>query len=87
MPRAFIPPLLRDLTGDRTEVTVEGATVRQVIDALEQQFPGIKARLCDQDALRPGLIVAVGSSIATGGLRAKVGPDDEVHFLPALGGG
>lgn len=87
MPRAFIPPTLRTLTNGQAEVIVDGATVREVIDALETQFPGIKPRLCGDDALRPGLIVAVGTTVATAGLRAKVAPDDEVHFLPALGGG
>lgn len=87
MPKAFIPPSLRDLTGDQVVVTVSGSTVRQVIDALDQQFPGIKSRLCVEEALRPGLMVAVGSRFAPEGLRARVHPDDEVHFLPALGGG
>ena len=87
MPRAFIPPALRSLTGGQSEVVVEGATVRGVIDSLDKDFPGIKARLCEDDRLRTGLIVTVGSAVATAGLRAKVGSDDEVHFTPALGGG
>jgi molybdopterin synthase sulfur carrier subunit len=87
MPRAFIPPMLRTLTNGEREVVVEGETVRAVVDALEARYPGIKARLCTDDGLRPGLIVAVGSTVATAGLRAKVAFDDEVHFLPALGGG
>jgi molybdopterin converting factor small subunit len=87
MPRAFIPPALRSMTAGQSEVDVDGATVRAVIDALETRFRGIKARLCEDDRLRTGLIVTVGSAVATAGLRAKVGPDDEVHFTPALGGG
>jgi molybdopterin synthase sulfur carrier subunit len=87
MPRAFIPPALRPLTDGQAEVVVDGATVRQVIDALDARFPGVKARLCDGDRLRSGLIVTVGSAVATQGLRAGVGPNDEVHFTPALGGG
>jgi len=79
--------MLRSLTNGQSEVEVAGATVREVIDALETQFPGIKARLCNDDGLRPGLIIAVGTTVATAGLRAKVAPNDEVHFLPALGGG
>jgi molybdopterin converting factor small subunit len=87
MARAFIPPALRSLTGGQSEIDVDGATVRAVIDALEARFPGIKSRLCEDDRLRAGLIVTVGSAVATAGLRAKVGPGDEVHFTPALGGG
>lgn len=87
MPCAFIPPALRSLTDGQAEVVVDGATVRKVIDALETRFPGVKQRLCDGDRLRTGLIVTVGSAVATQGLRAAVKPDDEVHFTPALGGG
>ena len=39
------------------EVAVEGGTVREVVDALDRQFPGIKERLCRGDALAPGLQV------------------------------
>jgi len=87
MPRAFIPPALRSLTCGQSEIDVGGATVRAVVDALDARYPGIKARLCEEDRLRSGLIVTVGSAVATAGLRAKVGPNDEVHFTPALGGG
>jgi molybdopterin synthase sulfur carrier subunit len=87
MPRAFIPPALRTLTGGQTEVDVPGETVRAVIEQLDVRFPGIQARLCKDGALAPGLIVSVGPTIAALGLRAKVAPHDEVHFLPALGGG
>jgi molybdopterin synthase sulfur carrier subunit len=79
--------MLRNLTGGQAAVEVAGATVREVIAALDAQFPGVKAKLCEEDRLRSGLIVTVGSAVATAGLRAKVGPDDEVHFTPALGGG
>ena len=54
MPIVFIPPPLRDLTGGLAEVAVEGGTVREVVDALDRQFPGIKERLCRGDALAPG---------------------------------
>ena len=87
MPRIFIPPLLRTLTGDVHEVDVEATSVRQAIDALEARFPGVRSRLCDGDGLKPGLNVAVDGHIRHVGLLARVKPDSEVHFLPAIGGG
>lgn len=87
MPRVYIPPALRSLTNGVDIVEVDGATVRQVIDRLDAKHPGMKARLCQGDELQPGLTVAVGSSVSSSGLWQKVGPDDEVHFLPAVGGG
>lgn len=87
MPRAFIPPLLRPLTGGVSEVEVEGSNVRQVIAALDERFPGIRERLCEGDHLRPGLAVAVDGRMSSVGLLQKVRPESEVHFLPAIGGG
>jgi sulfur-carrier protein len=87
MPTVFIPPGLREVTGGLARVDSPGSTVGAVIDALEDQFPGIKARLCRGDSLVPGLQISVGNTITTRGLRAKLEPDSEVHFLPAIGGG
>ncbi len=87
MALVWIPPLLRDLTGGRESVTVPGATVRQVIEALERAYPGVQARLCPNDELRPGLAVVIDSQVARLGLLESVGPDAEVHFLPAIAGG
>jgi sulfur-carrier protein len=87
MPVAFIPAPLRDLTGGVAEVAVEGDTVRDVIDALERRFPGIKPRLCRDDSLAPGLQIAVDAVMTTRGMRAKLRPESEVHFLPAIAGG
>lgn len=87
MPIVYIPTPWRDLTGGLARVAVEGTTVREVVDALEHQFPGIKPRLCRGDSLAPGLQVAIGDAMTTRGLRARLQPDSEVHFLPAIGGG
>jgi molybdopterin synthase sulfur carrier subunit len=87
MPTVFIPAQLRSLTGGRDQFCVEGGTVREVVESLEAQFPGIKSRLCRGDGLAPTLQVSIDGVMSTQGLRAKVGPDSEVHFLPAIGGG
>ena len=86
MPRVFIPAQLRPLTGAAL-VEVEGATVREVVNSLEARFPGIRERLCQGDQLAPSLQVSIDSVMSTQGLRAKVRPESEVHFLPAIGGG
>ena len=86
MPRIFIPPLLRPLTGVDA-IDVEAANVRQAIERLEDRFPGVRARLCEGDGLKPGLTVAVDGNVSSMGLLQKLKPDSEVHFLPAIGGG
>ena len=75
------------MTGGLAQVTVEGDTVLDVIDALDRQYRGIKQRLCRGDALAPGIQVSIDDVMTTRGLRAAVRPESEVHFLPAIGGG
>ncbi|HYV38622.1 MAG TPA: MoaD/ThiS family protein [Gemmataceae bacterium] len=87
MATVYIPALLRDLTAGLDIVTVEGATVQHVIEQLDRLYPGIKNRLCDGDALRPGMAAAVDTQLASKGLLQAVGPTSEVHFLPAIAGG
>jgi len=87
MPTVWIPAPLRTLTNQHETVRVPGATVREVIDHLDAQYPGIKARLCDGDSLRRGMVVAIDAEVSRLGLDQTVDENNEVHFLPAIGGG
>lgn len=87
MPVAWIPSLMQKLTQGQQQIPVEGATVRQVVDALEALYPGFKARIVEDERIRTEIAVAVDGEVVTSGLRAKVDPQSEVHFLPALAGG
>lgn len=87
MPQVYIPPLLRELTDGQEIVEIPGATVRQIVAALDHRYPGIKERLCEGEGLRPGLSVAVDGRVSSMGLIQKVGEMSEVHFIPAIGGG
>lgn len=87
MPTVFVPPLLRRLTSNQDIISVEGVTVREVINNLEAGYPGIKDRICEGDRIRPTIAVAVDGQISNQGMRRPVGEKSEVHFLPAIGGG
>lgn len=87
MPTVFIPSQLRELTGGVESLDVEAANVRQIVAALEERFPGIGGRLCQGDGLAPSLQVSIDGVMSSRGLRAKVQPGSEVHFIPAIGGG
>ena len=87
MATVWIPSLLRDLTGGQETVVSAGSSVRQIIEALDGTYPGIKDRLCDAHGLRPGIAVAVDTQVARLGLAQPVGEHSEVHFLPAVSGG
>lgn len=83
----FIPTLLRAATGGVSQVEVEGATVRQVIENLERLHPGIGAKLVEGGRLRPNISIAVDGEISPMGLLEPVSPASEVHFLTAIKGG
>jgi len=87
MPTVWIPATLRALANQQETVRVGGATIREVIEQLDAQFPGIQARLCDGDSLRRGLVVAIDTEVSRAGLGQAVEENSEVHFLPAIGGG
>ncbi len=87
MPMVWIPPLLRELTGGQETIAVPGKTVRQVIDHLEETYPGIRARLCEGDRLRPNLSVIVDGAVSRQRLGHPLTETSEVHFVPVVGGG
>ena len=79
---------MQKLTAGQQQVEVEGATtVREVVFALDARYPGFKERVLDGDRIKTEIAVAVDGEIVAAGLRAKVGPQSEVHFLPAISGG
>jgi sulfur-carrier protein len=87
MPRVFIPPAARAFAENQQDVQVPGRSVREVVEQLEQRFPGIKACLCEGESLAPGMSVVVDNSISALGLLQAVEESSEIHFLPAFGGG
>lgn len=78
---------MRKLTGGEANITLSGATVREVIDNLESRYPGMKERLCEEGRLKPGIAVYINGLLTRGSLLQRVNVDAEIHFLPAIGGG
>ena len=44
-----IPTPLRKLTNGQDKVSVDGNTLRSIVEELENEFPGIKDRICDEN--------------------------------------
>ncbi len=85
-----IPTPLRRLTGGQDKVSVEGDTLKAVVTSLEEQFPGIKARLCDEEGnLRNFVNVYVNGEDVRfqDGLGTATNAGDEVSVVPAVAGG
>lgn len=87
MPRLFIPPLLRSYCGGKEEMIVEGTTVLEAVQSLDNEYPGVMERLCPEGKLRAGTSVTVDQNVTPRGLSQKVDSESEIHFLPAIGGG
>jgi molybdopterin converting factor small subunit len=61
--------------------------VREAIESLEAQFPGIKERLCEDGKIRPNISVLVDGQITALKLRGKLQETSEVNFVIAISGG
>ncbi len=85
-----IPTPLQKLTQNQSEVSVEAKTVREVIQNLEKNFPGIQERLCDEKgSLRRFVNFYVNEEdirfLQGDATALKAG--DEVSIVPAIAGG
>ena len=87
MATVYIPTMLLPVTGGVKQTQVEARNVRQLINCLEEQFPGIKERLIEDNQVRSNLAVSVDGEVARMGLLERVGENSEVHFVPAISGG
>ena len=87
MAKVFIPSLMQKLTDGKDIVDISGTTVREIIESLEKNYPGIKIRLVDKYKMKPNISVAVDGDVSPLGLLEKVSENSEVHFIPAVGGG
>ncbi len=81
MARVFLKSGLRRFSDGIEEVEVDGATVRDVITALDSRFPGIG------EYLASGTAVAIDGDIIGHALHEPVPEDAEIYFLPAVSGG
>jgi sulfur-carrier protein len=85
-----IPTQLRTLTGGAGQVAVDGATVGQVLHALDARHPGFAERLFDEGGqLRRFVNVFLADEDVRflDGLDTPVGEGQVVSIVPAVAGG
>ena len=85
-----IPTPLQKLTNGQVEVESQGATVTELLENLNRQYPGLKERLCDESGkLRRFVNVFVNEEdirfLQMDQTTIKDG--DEVSIIPAIAGG
>jgi molybdopterin converting factor small subunit len=77
---------LSELAGGHREVELQGATVAEVLQALEREHPDVKGWILDERGLiREHINVFVNREY--GREETAVGPEDRLHVLPAISGG
>ena len=72
---------LADLVGGEREVAVEAATLRELLDRLGEQFPGLLPEL------ERGVSVSIDGRIYNDSWFTPIGPESEVVLLKRLQGG
>lgn len=90
MPSVRIPTPLRKLTSDKDEVNISAATIAQLIDEMESQYPGIKSRLCDESGnVRRFINLYVNNEDIRflKGKETALQEGDIVSIIPAIAGG
>ncbi|MGG6296795.1 MoaD/ThiS family protein [Leptolyngbya sp. AN02str] len=88
--KVLVPTPLQKFTKDQATVDCSAASITELMDSLESQFPGIKARLCDDEGnLRRFVNFYVNSEDIRflDGKATALKDGDEVSIVPAVAGG
>ncbi len=85
-----IPTPLQKITQNKAEVKLQGANIKELIDDLEKNFPGIKERICDEKGkIRRFINIYVNEEDVRFLQQDKTSlkDGDEVSIIPAIAGG
>ncbi|MDR4505625.1 MAG: MoaD/ThiS family protein [Candidatus Scalindua sp.] len=85
-----IPTPLRSLTNGSDEVSVEGNTIKEVVDNLESSYRGIKERICDENGqIRKFINFYVNEEDIRflNNQETPVKDGDQISIVPAIAGG
>ena len=86
MPVVRLRAPLSELAGGRSELELDGATVAEVLKALEREHPDVKGWILDEHgAIREHVNVFVNREY--GREDTSVTPGDRLHVIPAISGG
>jgi adenylyltransferase/sulfurtransferase len=86
----YIPTPFRRMTGNRAYVAVDGETIAEVLDNLDQQFPGVHDLIYSSTHELPAHInIYVNNQEITAlqGDATRLSEGDQVAIIPAIAGG
>lgn len=84
-----VPAILRQLTGGQEKVEVHADNIEGVIEQLEVNYPGIKARLVNGERIHRFINIYINDEDIrfSDELKTVVKSGDEITILPAVAGG
>lgn len=88
--KVLIPTPLQKFTSGEASVECEAGNINALVDSLESNFPGIKARLCDEGGkLRRFLNFYVNEEDIRflENQDTELSDGDEISIVPAVAGG
>jgi sulfur-carrier protein len=88
--RILIPTPLKRFAGNAEAVEVEASTVKEIIDRLDERYPGFRGRLCDESGqLRRFINVYINGEDVRflENLATTIPEGAEVSIIPAIAGG
>lgn len=88
--KVLIPTALQKFTNEKATIECSATSVAELLDSMESNCPGIKARLCDEQGKpRRFLNFYVNSEDIRflEGVGTVLNDGDEVSIVPAVAGG
>lgn len=89
MPSIKIPTPLRAYTDGQSQLTIDGATVGDVLQNLVAQFPDLEQHLFNDGELRNFVNIFLGEDDVRflDGLDTPLDADDNLRIIPSIAGG
>ena len=81
MARVILSGTLKQLAGGASEIELDARDVRQLLRVLSERYPELAPHL------ESGYAIAIDGEIFQDAWFAPIGPDSEVHLVPAIRGG
>ena len=81
MARVVLSGTLKQLAGGTSEIELDARDVHQLLRVLSERYPELAPHL------ESGYAIAIDGEIFQDAWFAPIGPDSEVHLVPAIRGG
>ena len=87
MASVLIPTQFRGLCAGTARLQIPGATLGELLEAIDARCPGFYARVVEHGVVRPELAIAIDGEAGRFPLYEPLRPDADVTIVPAIGGG